>query len=170
MKRLSAIILLSGFFLLAGSFSNVGAQTHGTALLTPSIVDSTNGDSVVKIANLFVDSLRLVVGLEEMQAHLARMVKIGRKAGLMWMDLKDTHIIAITVLQKNRLITDNEAKIKLEVKAPNGEAETREMYFIIGLDSFNEGFNLEAKGKYRFTVLLEHKGKSSQAEFTYEVK
>ncbi len=99
------------------------------------------------------------------------MIKMGRKAGIMWMDLNDTHIISVRVYQQQRLITDEEAKIAFRVIKPNGpESETREMYFITGLDSFNEGFNLAVKGKYRFTVLLARKGKSSRAEFTYEVK
>lgn len=175
MKRLFAITLLAGIFLLVGNFGIVGAQTHETTLITPSTIDSAKSNSILTIANLTVDSLRLVMGLEEMQAHIARMVKMGSKAGIMWMDLKDTHIISITVVQqaaygRSRLITDNEAKITLKVKAPNGESETREMYFITGLDSFNEGFNLEAKGKYHFTVLLELKGKTNRAEFTYKMK
>lgn len=170
MKKLLAAISLSAIILWFGDFGSVEAQTHGTALLQPAIMKSTDNDTVVTIANLSVDSLRLVVGLEEMQAHIARMTKMGQKAGLMWMDLKDTHIISIAVFQQQRLINDNEAKMALKVKIPKGEAETREMNFITGLDSFNEGFNLAAKGKYHFTVLLERNGKSPRAEFTYEVK
>ncbi|MCL4704949.1 hypothetical protein KJ068_07295 [bacterium] len=170
MNKLLATISLSAIILWFGDFGSVEAQTHGTALLQPASMKSADNDTVVTITNLSVDSLRLVVGLEEMQAHIARMTKMGRKAGLMWMDLKDTHIIAITVFRQQHLITDDEAKMALKVKTPKGESETREMYFIAGLDSFNEGFNLEAKGKYRFTVLLERKGKSQRAEFTYEVK
>ncbi len=170
MKKVLAAISLSAIVLWFGDFGSVEAQTHGTTLLQPASMKSADNDTVVTIANLSVDRLRLVVGLEEMQAHIARMTKLGQKAGLMWMDLSDTHIISIAVFQQQRLINDNEAKMTLKVKIPKGEAETREMYFITGLDSFNEGFNLEAKGKYHFTVLLERKGKSSRAEFTYEVK
>jgi hypothetical protein len=172
-----------GIFLLAQGFAIVEAQTHETALMTPFSIDSVKSDTVQTIAKLTLDNLRLVVGLEEMQAHIARMVKMGQKAGFMWMDLSDTHIISIGVFQqhpdgRSRLITDEKAKISFRVIKPNGqESETREMYFITGLDSFNEGFNLAAEGKYHFTILLERKGKSSRpvngllgAEFTYEVK
>jgi hypothetical protein len=76
MKRLFVIILLSGLFWLAGGFAIVEAQTHGTALMAPAIMKSTNNDTVMTIADLTVDSLRLVVGLEEMRPHIARMVKL----------------------------------------------------------------------------------------------
>ncbi|MCI0693909.1 hypothetical protein L0337_18125 [candidate division KSB1 bacterium] len=170
MKKLFVVAALFGLILPAGGFRIVEAQTPQAKVIMPSNSDDAKSDTVMTIASLSVDSLRLVIGLEEMQAHLARMVKMGRKAGLMWMDLKDTHIIAITVLRQQHLITDNEAEMTLKAKASNGESETREMYFITGLDSFNEGFNLATKGKYHFTILLERKGRLHRAEFTYEVK
>lgn len=171
MKKLFVAAVLFGLILLAGGFTIVEAQTHETALMKPFGIDSVKSDTVLTIAKLTLDSLRLVVGLEEMQPHITRMVKMGQKAGFMWMDLSDTHIISIAVFQQQRLITDREVKLSFRVINPNGqESETREMYFITGLDSFNEGFNLEAKGKYHFTVLFEHKGKLRLAEFTYEVK
>lgn len=171
MKKLFIVAVLFALILPAGDFRIVEAQTPQARVIMPSTSDDAQSDTVVTIANLSVDSLHLVVGLEEMQAHIARMVKMGQKADFMWMDLSDTHIISIGVFQQQHLITDKEAKLSFRVINPNSqESETREMYFITGLDSFNEGFNLATKGKYRFTVLFERGGKSKRAEFTYEVK